>query len=830
MPNTRKIIHAFLASPGDLQEERQAVRDVVDEFNESWANELGYQVELIGWEETIAGFGRPQHLINQDLDRCDLFLGMIWKRWGTPPDRNGKFCSGFEEEFERSMERRGETGAPEISLFFKKVPEEFMLDPGDDLKKVLDFQKAVVASKQILFQSFSTVRDVEMLVRKCVTAYVNRVKAENELSEPDEPQAKRAWLSTQKAGNSEKAVVRTPLSAEGFEFLEGLVERLRQPNSLEMLGAGEVARFRLLADLISKPGNQEMNLGVHDINILFAAHTEGMDLGEREISYLVRLGFQHLANENVPLWCWYSALADSRFDPAVISSFAGANENEKVGAISVLTALALELPTCDDVVNRDWLIGAWFSKESSTRVRTAALGYLAKCGTAADLEVARKEYERNDYGTSRSALECMLEILLRTGQVKAAQELLLKSQFETLNADLLRSMLAALEGLNTPSLLLGLEHRNPQVRACAAKSLHIRGALGIDMAERLTGDSDPLVRREAVAALPKLGKPLLEEEVKGILVPPQGQSGNALLGLGRAADSDNAGEKIFRKYQLDLLKRLSEAELEKRVESNFVYDDAVYFALVEKYFRKHVDELRHNVDDHFSEYFEERIRRMEAVFGESSSIQDLVKRTKDLEPFLRRKLTRQGLDLLCAAQRTEDLQRVRANLRDGYTEASKLDAEYLRKHGEWIDVPILANASGASLGSAILAVSGDEGFQVEVARAITSIGRKRPVSDIFSLEMPAAILKKTIELCPESRFAKISGDALLTLFNHESEGVRKVAAAMAVRTLPAKRIRSFLREYVGSDKYRYYNVIHWLDLGASMSRDNAIRVARAAVK
>ena len=108
------------------------------------------------------------------------------------------------------------------------------------------------------------------------------------------------------------------------------------------------------------------------------------------------------------------------------------------------------------------------------------LGYLAKCGTAGDLEIARKEYDRSDYGTSRSALECMVGILLRTGQAKAAQELVLESQFETLNADLLRSVLAGFEGLETPALLLGLKHRNSQVRLRAMKSLHGRGALDIE--------------------------------------------------------------------------------------------------------------------------------------------------------------------------------------------------------------------------------------------------------------------------------------------------------------------------------------------------------------
>ncbi|MBB3061768.1 DUF4062 domain-containing protein [Microbulbifer rhizosphaerae] len=824
MPSTRKIIRAFIASPGDLQEERKAIRHVVDEFNESWANELGYQVELMGWEETVAGFGRPQHLINQDLDRCDLFLGMIWKRWGTPPDHDGEFSSGFEEEFKRSISRCEETGIPEISLFFKEIPKEFMVDPGDDLKKVLEFREKIIASKKILFQNFSMTRDIEALARKCVTAYVNRVRAADELSEPDELRAKRARTSSREEGGNESS----PLSAEGFEFLENLVGRIRQPDSLDALSASDIARFRLLANSISKPGNEEMNLGVHDTNILSAARLEGMELGKREKYYLARLGFQHLAYENVPLWCWYSALADSQVDPAILSSFLGVDENEKVGAISVLTALALDLPTDDDGIKRDRLINAWFSDNSSTKVRVAALGYLAKCGTTGDLEIAKKEYDRSDYGTSRSALECMVEILLRTGQPKAAQELVLESQFETLNTDLLRSVLSGFEGLETSVLLLGLEHRNSQVRLCAMKSLHSRGALDIGMAGRLTGDSNAPVRSEAVRVLLKLGKPLAEEEVKKILVPPQKQSRPGLLGLASTADSDETGEELFQQYRLDVLKGLPEPELEKKVGASFMHDDAAYFALVERYFRSHVDELRRNIDDRFSTYFEERIRRIEAKFGDSYDTRDLVKKTRELEGFMRRDLTRRGLNVLCVAKKPEDLQRVRANLRDGFAGASKHEAEYLGRYGEWIDIPMLVNAEGPKFGVAPLTISRDEEFKVEVARAITSIGKRHSVSDLLSIGMPSAILKKTIELCAESRFAKISRDALLALFNHESDEVRKAAAVLTVRALSAKRIKSILREYVLSDNYRYYNVIHWLDLGASMHRDDARKVARTA--
>ena len=124
--NVRKIFRVFLASPGDLTVERQAIRTVVLEFNDSWADGLGYQVELDGWEDTISGYGRPQEIINQDVDRCDLFIGLLWKRWGTPPSSSGRYSSGFEEEFKRSLDRRQSSSKPEIALFFKVIADEFL--------------------------------------------------------------------------------------------------------------------------------------------------------------------------------------------------------------------------------------------------------------------------------------------------------------------------------------------------------------------------------------------------------------------------------------------------------------------------------------------------------------------------------------------------------------------------------------------------------------------------------------------------------------------------------------------------------------------------------
>jgi Domain of unknown function (DUF4062) len=178
MADTRKIVKVFLASPGDLSDERRAAKIVVDEFNKLWADTLGYHVELVGWEDTVSRYGRPQELINQDLDLCELFIGMMWKKWGTPPSVDGGYTSGFEEEFERSARKRREESRPEISLLFKQVDPDLLNDPGDELRKVMAFKEKIIAQKTVFFETFSDLRDLEVKIRSCITSYVQRLRDE----------------------------------------------------------------------------------------------------------------------------------------------------------------------------------------------------------------------------------------------------------------------------------------------------------------------------------------------------------------------------------------------------------------------------------------------------------------------------------------------------------------------------------------------------------------------------------------------------------------------------------------------------------------------------
>src|SRR5258708_7904891 len=131
VPQTIKQYHVFLASPGDTNEERKAVRQYFERYNRQTAQLWGVRFEVVDWENYVSvGVGRPQELItNQTLERFKdslvLIVGIMGQRFGSP---TGKAESGTEEEFRWSLNRHKTMGLPEIKWFFKRV-EQFVSPP-----------------------------------------------------------------------------------------------------------------------------------------------------------------------------------------------------------------------------------------------------------------------------------------------------------------------------------------------------------------------------------------------------------------------------------------------------------------------------------------------------------------------------------------------------------------------------------------------------------------------------------------------------------------------------------------------------------------------------
>lgn len=133
-------VRVFVASPSDGSKERKYLREVADKINQSIAHEFGFHLEIVDWEtHVIPDMGeRPQSIINKQIGLYDIFVGIMWKRFGRP---TGEAESGTEEEFNLAFECREKFGIPRIMFYFNQEP--FTPRTQNDLKqmeKVIEFR------------------------------------------------------------------------------------------------------------------------------------------------------------------------------------------------------------------------------------------------------------------------------------------------------------------------------------------------------------------------------------------------------------------------------------------------------------------------------------------------------------------------------------------------------------------------------------------------------------------------------------------------------------------------------------------------------------------
>ena len=112
-----QVYNVMIASPGDVQAERNIVREVIHEWNAIHSAQRQVVILPVSWESHSSPEmgARPQEIINkQVLDKCDLLVGVFWTRIGT---ESGAYVSGTVEEIERHLD----AGKPAM-LYFSGKP------------------------------------------------------------------------------------------------------------------------------------------------------------------------------------------------------------------------------------------------------------------------------------------------------------------------------------------------------------------------------------------------------------------------------------------------------------------------------------------------------------------------------------------------------------------------------------------------------------------------------------------------------------------------------------------------------------------------------------
>ncbi|WP_344414867.1 tetratricopeptide repeat protein [Pseudonocardia ailaonensis] len=172
MPSEIYAYRVFIASPGGLDQERAIVREQISLFNESRMLDFGCVFSSYGWEGVPGGMRRPQAAINEEIEQCDYMILMLGSRWGSNPAGDGIYTSGTEEEFHIAQDCLSKPDHPmaDTLVLFKGVSDEQLRDPGDQLKKVLEFRQKLDDERKLFYKSFD---DVDGL-RKEVTIRLER--------------------------------------------------------------------------------------------------------------------------------------------------------------------------------------------------------------------------------------------------------------------------------------------------------------------------------------------------------------------------------------------------------------------------------------------------------------------------------------------------------------------------------------------------------------------------------------------------------------------------------------------------------------------------------
>jgi formylglycine-generating enzyme required for sulfatase activity len=169
MPQVQ-IRHIVVASPGDVQAERNALATVVEELNHGIARDRRLRLELVRWEtDAYPGFHPegPQGLIDAILriEECDILIGIFWKRFGTPVN---DAQSGTEHEFRRGYESWKRTGRPHIMVYFnQRAYTPKTREETDQWGQVLDFRRNF--PKEGLWWPYRGRAQFERLVRNHLT-------------------------------------------------------------------------------------------------------------------------------------------------------------------------------------------------------------------------------------------------------------------------------------------------------------------------------------------------------------------------------------------------------------------------------------------------------------------------------------------------------------------------------------------------------------------------------------------------------------------------------------------------------------------------------------
>ncbi len=160
------VYSVMIASPGDVEEEREIAREIILEWNAANSRRAKIALMPLSWKTHSApSFGRrPQAVINEQVaHKSDLLVAIFWTRLGSP---TGVAASGTVEEIEEHLK----AGKP-VMIYFSTAPVRLETVDQDQCRKLQEYREE--CKRRGLVETFDGPAEFESRFRTHLNTVIN---------------------------------------------------------------------------------------------------------------------------------------------------------------------------------------------------------------------------------------------------------------------------------------------------------------------------------------------------------------------------------------------------------------------------------------------------------------------------------------------------------------------------------------------------------------------------------------------------------------------------------------------------------------------------------
>jgi len=246
-----QVVHVFIASPSDVAEERQALRQMIWDFNDEHTPDTKVVLLPRMWEtNSTPHIGAPPQAILDDqlVDSSDIVIGVFWTRIGQLTD-DGKYATVHE------LDRFVDAGKPAL-LYFSNTPVVPSSIEPEQYDAVQAFKKDIASRS--LYREYSGVPELIEHARRDLLSVVREhfnLPVEGRAAQPPrktnltarvERRGKHAYLVIENRGPGDARNVHVSFVPESIEedFEAPIAHDIEKP--ISNLGEGTSFDFSLM--------------------------------------------------------------------------------------------------------------------------------------------------------------------------------------------------------------------------------------------------------------------------------------------------------------------------------------------------------------------------------------------------------------------------------------------------------------------------------------------------------------------------------------------------------------------------------------------------------